>query len=154
MEEAHYQEIKTLLYQKLFFALSLTILGGVTGLYARFTPFSQARLLTAIGAGLYMIILSYYTLWLGYLHISTCFRGVAPSPSKKVIWIQSGLELPSAIYRLTLLNPSTGKATNVSMAWCIGQLIQEDGVISGESFCLALRSFISSDPFKSHLKNE
>lgn len=128
-------------------------MGGITGLYARFTPFSEAKVLTALGAGCYMLLLGYYTVWLSYCIIPTCFRGLQPG-TQRLIWVSSNLELPSAMYRLTLLSPTTGTPSKVSCSWPIGELIQDDGVVSGEAFCAALSKFVSLDTFKAFLKTE
>lgn len=128
-------------------------MGGITGLYARFTPFSEAKVLTALGAGCYMLILGYYTVWLSYFITPTCFRGLQPG-TRRPIWISSDLELPSALYRLTLLSPTTGAPSKVTYSWPIGELIQDDGVVSGDSFCAALNKFVSLDAFKAFLKTE
>lgn len=145
--------MRTLLYKKLAFALTLAIVGGITGLYARFTPFAKAKLLTAMGAGCYMLLLGYYTVWLGYLITPTCFRGLQPG-TRRLVWVSSELELPRAMYRLTLLNPTTGAPSKVAGSWCIGELIQDDGVVSGEALCTVLGKFVSSDAFKAFLKAE
>lgn len=122
-------------------------------MYARFTPFQSAKLLTAIGSGLYLVILGYYTLWLAYLHVQTCFRGKVVG-GKKEIWLQSKFELPNGEYRLTVLDPVTGKSTDVTEKWNVGQWIYEDGMICGDLFCSSMKDFISSNSFKSFLKSD
>jgi hypothetical protein len=142
-----------LLHWKIFFALLLTIVGGATSIYALTTPFARAKLLIGVGAGLYMILLGIYTLWLGYLITPTCFRGTVPS-SKKKVWVQSKMELPAASYHLTLLNPKDGRPLQCTKTWNIGNWIHEDGVVSGSAFCADMAAFIKSDDFRSNIRKE
>lgn len=115
------------------------------------TPFVDGKLLVGLGSGLYMLILGLYTLSISYLMVPTCFRGAHPS-TKKTIWVKGQLELPDAKYRLTLLEPKTGKPSKCSQAWEICRWIHEDGVISGSAFCADMEKFTRSDDFKSILR--
>lgn len=164
MEEAQYRVDRSLQYKKLGFLVVLTIIGGATGLYARFTPFENAKLLTGIGAAAYLFLLGYFTLWTSFLTVPTCFRGTAAanatkgttasSTGRKSLWLKSELHLPEAVYELQVLDPRTGKLTKINKKWQIDEWIYEDGVICGEYFCQAMREFLSSDVLKSYLKSD
>ncbi|PJF17158.1 putative signal peptidase complex subunit spc25 [Paramicrosporidium saccamoebae] len=151
--KAQYKENTSLVNYKLLFVLTLTIVGGATSYYAFITPFAKGRILVGAGVALYMVVLGLYTLSLGFLMTSTCFRGTQPS-TKKMVWIQSKLELPAAIYHLTLLNPKTGKPLKCTKSWSIGAWICEDGKVSPTAFCADMEAFIKSDNFKSALRSE
>lgn len=142
-----------LLHYKLLFVSSLTVIGGMTSLYAYLTPFAKAKLLVGLGAATYMTLLGFYTLWLSYMIIPTCFRGTAPS-SRKEIWIQSKLELPSANYSITLVDSKSGKPLKCTKSWNIGSFIREDGTVGGLEFCSEMAKFASSNDFKAATKSE
>lgn len=154
VEEARFREDNCLVNVKLAFSIGLTVLGGATGLYALRTPFAEGKLLTGLGALLYMILLGAYTGWLAFLQVPTCFRGQSQAGRKK-IWLQSRLEPVDGTYWLTALDPKTGQPVpKCTQGWCVGEWIHEGGAISGSALCAALATFVYSEAFKSLLRSE
>ena len=154
VEEALFTEDHSVINVKLLYTFILTVIGLITTFYALTRPFQQIKLILAVGAGSYLVLLGAYTYWLTFLQVATCFRGKSQA-SKKVVWLKSRIDPKTAEYHLAVVDPRDGgKVEKVEVKWCVGRWIRENGEIVATNFCQDLSRFISSDLFKSYLRAE
>lgn len=153
MEEARFREDNYVLNGRVLFLLLLTVIAVVTSAYAYWVPFNEAKVLIGVGAASYMIILGVYSAWLSLFTTSTCFRGRSPV-GRKLVWLQSKMDLAPAEYGLLAVNPVNGASLGCQKAWHVGRWIHENGTISGAAFCADMAAFVASDAFKALLRSE
>lgn len=160
------------LHAKLLANFVLILIGGATVAYARWTPFEAAKSLILVGAVAYLGLSAVLAIHALCKAVPTCFRGRLTSSSSSLqgraqsgadgaratartplleakaapaVWIQSRLDMPSAVYSLTLIDPKSARPIRKSTrTFPIATWIREDGVVCPTAFCRDLAAFSSA----------
>lgn len=131
-EELKYREDSFLLILKVAIYFLLNVIGVATGLYTYLTkPFAAARLLTGIGAAVYLLGMGLFTLLLQYHIVGTIYRGF--NAKNRALWIQSKMLFPEATYLLRLSRPEAPKKPFLQFEIAAGSWLTEEGEIVGEA---------------------
>lgn len=102
-EEARLSPDHGVLHAKLAGCALLALIGGAVALYSWLTPFESAKVLTVIGAVLYLLVLSAYSYWLAVvLPPGVFFRGKGKRGA--CVWLASRLSMPQGEYELSLID--------------------------------------------------
>ena len=137
-EEFNCKEDNSVIQLKLFVNFFLNLIGIFTGLYGYLVkPFSETRLVVAIGSVGYLVGTGIWTLYTQYRLISTLYRG--RDSQGKVIWLRSGILYPQGIYLIEILKPNTSiKLSSIEIP--VGQWIDEGGQVVGEALVSDLKT--------------
>jgi len=133
---------------KLAIIILINLIGGGTALYAYLTPFSQARILVALGSVSYLAILGLWTLYQSWIMPKYFFKGYN-SKGKKHFYLTSKLELPEAKYLIQLHSSKDGNkigklALMREFTVSLGDWIDVDGYIDPISFCRSMNNEVKS----------
>lgn len=133
---------------RLIIIILINLLGSGTALYAFLTPFAKAKMIVALGAVSYLVILGLWTVYQGWIMPKYFFKGCNKG-GKKHFYLTSKLELPEAAYSIQLhCNRNGIKAGKLDLlhefAVSLGDWVDVDGYIDPISFCQSMNKEIKN----------
>lgn len=139
-EELKWKEDRFLLALKVGVYFVLNVIGVATGFYAyAVKPFAATRLLTGIGAAIYLLGMGAFTLLLQHYLTPTNYRG---SQGRKTLWLCSKMLYPQAIYTVNACIKG-GKSFDFQIP--VGAWLTAEGEIVGEAVYQDLKSHLKFD---------
>lgn len=139
-EELKWKEDRFLLALKVGVYFVLNVIGVATGVYAyAVKPFAATRLLTGIGAAIYLLGMGVFTLLLQHYLTPTIYRG---SQGRKTLWLCSTMLYPQAIYSVNACIKG-GKSFEFHIP--VGAWLTAEGEIVGEAVYGDLKSQLKLD---------